>query len=71
MEDEMGSGLELDTSEPDALESNGQAEKRAGKCGYKDRKLENRLRKYEAILKSSENINRVPIGNSSQVRLIE
>lgn len=39
----------------------------ARKVGYYDRKLENRLRKYEAYLKKHENINRIDY--ESQVRV--
>ena len=63
MLEEIG-GFLLDESEDQPAS----AAEKSNKCGYKDRKLEHRLKKYESILKSSENINRT--ASFGQVSLV-
>ncbi len=40
----------------------------AAKTRYRDKKLDGRLRKYQAILKETYNINRLPFDIDSQVK---
>ena len=51
--------LNIDFDENKNIQTNSQAEKATNKIGYYDRKLENRLKKYESYLKKNENINRI------------
>ena len=51
--------LNIDFDENKSMQTNSQTEKATNKIGYYDRKLENRLKKYESYLKKNENINRI------------
>lgn len=51
--------LNIDFDENKNIQTNSQTEKATNKIGYYDRKLENRLKKYESYLKKNENINRI------------